>query len=46
MLILITILGVVALVAALAWVQDAPYRREMRRKVRLRQSVLNWKERR
>ena len=46
MTILIPILATVLLVLALAWAQDAPYRREMRRKVRLRQSVLNWRERR
>ena len=46
MMILIPILATALLVLALAWVQDAPYRREMRRKVRLRQSVLNWRGRR
>tara|TARA_R110000824_G_scaffold150921_4_gene321739 strand:- start:693 stop:1007 length:315 start_codon:yes stop_codon:yes gene_type:complete len=46
MMILIPILATALLVFALAWVQDAPYRREMRRKVRLRQSVLNWRGRR
>ena len=46
MLVPASIIFIALLVFALAWVQDAPYRREMRRKVRLRQSVLNWRERR
>ncbi len=46
MMILIPILAAVFLVGALTWAHEAPYRREMRRKVLLRQSVLNWRGRR
>lgn len=44
--IMIPILFAVALVAALTWAHEAPYRRELRHKRALRQSVLNWRQRR
>jgi hypothetical protein len=44
--IMIPIFFVLALVAARTWAHEAPYRRELRRKKELRDSVLNWRDRR
>ena len=42
--VLIPILTIVFLVCAITWAHEAPYRRELARKRKLRASVLNWKE--
>lgn len=44
--IMIPIFFILALVAARTWAHEAPYRRELRNKRALRQSVLSWRQRR